>query len=238
MHSPHPLYFDADGTRYFVIPEPGAVPTGSLELLNLDGAVLNVDPEAARGFEADEATVDALMSQHAASMLQGVTAQLTEKLKPLKALAPGLEALLTSPAKTDGAEALATLVGLEPGAVRSDPSALLGRLDALVDGLGGPVAEAPSSTLDEVVARLERLAGRGREVLGPLGAALLKALDGAPAAAEVAKAEAQAAARASVEAAFKDRPLPSFRFEDLIKPPSVYAAEIGAPDPTQPPPSE
>ena len=248
------LYFDAEGSRYFVLPAGQVCAPGELELMSLDGRVMRVDAGAAEVFRVEEAVADSFSAAHATRVLEVDASRvvstaahaLNERLAPIRAAAPGLDSLLKPPAagqsSQDPAAVLGQLLGLDlTGLPHQDdadaaPHPATAGLDALVDALAQAVGHpkgalgGPSESMDDVLAKVtalsENLKGLpagsqpGAAEAGPWSRFLAAVQTFMNASAPPDPQEGyRQAARDSVDRAFKDFKLPSFRYEDLVKPP-------------------
>jgi hypothetical protein len=150
------IWFDAEGTRFFLLPDDLESPPGELEVFNHDGDTRSIDPAALAAYaiapeEADEIIRRALepVADQVEEAVRGATEQLL-------AAAPGVAAVSSGPAQVgdDPAVALGRLLQLDPDAIRARPelaseelSRLLERLEEVGKGLGvlapRPTAKEP-----------------------------------------------------------------------------------------------
>jgi hypothetical protein len=163
------LYATDPATRFFLIPDGQALPTGALVLRSLRGAVLRIDPVVADIYEVPEAEAKALAARSVRALAQTLGAALKgagEAVKEVGKIQAGVQAAAQAGPGPEAAAQIAAALGIEASQLRNDPAAVrvgltqtLARLAADARALVAPPdpeqAVAAQARLDRLVGALQ-----------------------------------------------------------------------------------
>lgn len=177
------VWFDAEGTRFFLLPDDLQPPPGELEILNHDGDTRSVDPAALAAYAIAPEEADEIIRRELAPVADRVEEAVRGATEQILAAAPGVAAAKSGPAQVgdDPAEALGRLLQLDPDAIRARPelaseelNRLLERLEEVGKGLGvlapRPTAqEPPPASADDDEDPLGRVQREAQTLLERIG---------------------------------------------------------------------
>jgi hypothetical protein len=121
------LYATDPATRFFLIPDGQALPTGALVLRSLRGDVLRIDPVVADIYEVPEAEAKALAARSVRALAQTLGAALKgagEAVKEVGKIQAGVQAAAQAGPGPEAAAQIAAALGIEASQLRNDPAAV------------------------------------------------------------------------------------------------------------------